>query len=138
MAKKTVRKLTSFDRPACRLIRERLEAILKPLAEELGVAITLGNARFSETTVNFKTEVAIIGENGAETKSVRDFRRMAPVYGMKEEHLGLEFAFNGDTFKITGAQPSSRKYPILAQKIGTTKTFKFPSATVLFALAAKG
>jgi len=122
-------KLKSFDRQTIRLLRERIDSALRPLAQEYGISITAGNASFSAENVRLKLELAVIGENGVESAQVVEFRKYAPLLGLKAEDLGKTFLFNGKPYTIVGAKLSSRKYPILA-KNKNGKVYKFQAHDV--------
>lgn len=126
-------KVSQFDRPTIRLLRDKLEAAVKSVADEYGIAINFGSARFTDANVSFKTELAVIGESGAVRQIVTDFKRYAPLWGLNAEDLGRSFVSRGTMFRIVGAKPSSRKYPILAENI-EGKVYKFSTDQVLLAL----
>lgn len=61
-------------------------------------------------------------------REVTDYNRYREVYDLPE--LGSEFVDRGETFTITGLNPRSTKYPVLATR-ADGKRFKFPVITVL-------
>ena len=126
-------KITAIDRSQCRRIRAELEHAIDAQGEvwkELGLAVKVGNVSFNSSNMVAKIEVAIIGENGVvETREVRDFKLLAPVYGFEESDLGREFKAGGKTYKIVGCLSRATKAPILAER-SDGKQFKFPAAMV--------
>jgi hypothetical protein len=123
-------KLKSFDRQTIRLLRERIDSALHQIAQEYGISITAGNARFTPENVRLKLELAVIGENGVESIAAVDFRKYAILLGLKSEDLGKTFLFRGKPYTIVGAKTSSHKYPILA-KNKNGKVYKFQSQDVM-------
>ena len=51
-------------------------------------------------------------------------------YGLPPDCLGDEFKRAGVTYRITGANPKCRRYPITAERISDGKGFKFPAEDV--------
>ena len=128
-----------MNRQKAKVLRMTLENILeeaKAKLEALGVAASLGNARYSDTDCTFKLELANVGEDGvAQTAEVTDFKTSATLYGLEAGDLGKIFLHpSGRRFKITGCKPRSRKYPICADEVATGKQCKFPASTVLVGL----
>jgi len=127
-------KITKLDRPTVKYFRKRLEAAVKPLAEELGVAIDLGNCTFKTNNCRFQLRVAVLDPNGkAITQEIDSFRSSAKLFGLEPDDLGREFIFQGQSYTICGLKPKSRKYPVIARS-GNGKNYKFACRTVLEAL----
>ena len=128
--------ITKFDRNVCRILRERLDAALVGLGEELGVSIRAGHISFSPGNANVKLEVAVILPDGTvQTEEIEDFQALAELYGLKKGDLGRTFQKGSHAYTISGMKPKSRKYPILATR-DDGRRFKFPVSTVKAALAS--
>jgi len=126
-----------FDRASVKLTRGRLEEALKGFGEELGCQVHVGNATFDHdgTNCTFKVELAVVGAGGVvQTKEMSNFRQLAVLYGLKPEDLDAEFSARGEKYRITGANPKSGKYPIIAERVKDGKAFKFSEAVVRSAL----
>lgn len=124
-----------FDRETVRLLHERMQTALDPLGRELNVKFLVGNARYTADNVRFKVEAASIQANGEVVdETVADFKRLAPLYGLKATDLGREVVINGREFVITGLKPRSHSYPILARCKRSGKIFKLPQVDVMRAL----
>lgn len=118
-------KITQFDRPTVKALRERLDEALADVGLELGLSIKAGNARFGPTNVTFKVEAAVLdAEGSAQTKEATEFKQLAPLYGLQEADLGRTFMFRGKPYEIVGAKFNSPKYPILARN-RSGKVYKF-------------
>jgi hypothetical protein len=130
--------ISKFDRATCATLAAAIKKALEPVAEEFGVALTMRGGSFGATNYQPKMEFAIKAPDGIVlTREAQDFKQMAAFYGLTPEHLGAQFAFGGNTYKITGLAARSNKRPILAQD-ATGRTFKFSDKDVVRLLAPKG
>jgi hypothetical protein len=130
-------KITKLDKPTVKYLRERLRTIVKPLAQELGVAIDLGNCSFAANNCRFQLKVALLDSSGeAITEDADCFRVNAKLFGFEPDDLGREFSFQGQPYTICGLKPKSCKYPVIARS-DNGKNYKFPCRTVLSALGRK-
>jgi len=131
--------IQKIDRNAVTEIRQKLQDQLDSVAAELGVRIQVGNASYDgvgNMNVTYKVEVAVLDADGnVQDRAAVDFARDAALYGLKSDDLGTEFVCRGKTYRITGLQRRARKAPILAELVGTGKTYKFPAVTVKMLLA---
>ncbi len=119
-----------MDKAKAKLIREAADKALAPMAEELGLQITVKSGTFDGGQITFKVEFAEINEGGiVKTKEATDFEHYAHRYGMTAEHLGATFESRGETFTIVGCKPRATKMPILA-KNSAGKGYKFNDADV--------
>lgn len=128
--------IKTFDRDTVRMFNDEMHAALKGLAEKYGVHVKNAGATFARdgSNVTYKVAVAVIGEGGVpETKERAAFVQLAVLYGLQPTDLDETFVHAGDTVKIIGLAPKSRKFPILGTKHG--KTYKFPVEVVKAGLA---
>jgi hypothetical protein len=124
-----------MDRPQVRELREKLEAALAPLAEELELTITVGGGTYTSNNVVFKVELAEIAEDGmAMSREAESFKVYAYRYGLKPEHLGQQFMYAGKTYKLVGAKPKSTRYPLVAEEVPSGKRIKMSPDLVKMAL----
>jgi hypothetical protein len=129
--------ITRFDKSAVKYIRKRLKAAVKPLAEELGVAIVIGNCTFNTSNCRFQLKIAVLGSDGkAVTEESESFVSNAKLFGFEPDDLGKKFIFQGQSYTICGFKPKSRKYPLIARS-DNGKDYKFACRTVLGALGRK-
>jgi len=127
-------KITKLNRPTVKYIRKRMEAAVKPLAEELGVVIDLANCTFKTNNCRFQLKVAVLNSDGeAMTEEIDSFRSNAKLFGLDPDDLGREFIYRGQSYTICGFKPKSRKYPVIARS-GNGKDYKFACRTVIGAL----
>lgn len=124
-------KVNSLDRTSVRQINSEIESALKAVAEKYGVAIKVGNSRFSNNNCTTKIEIATVAESGEVlTKEAVDFNRYASSMFQITKKLGDTFEFRYDTYEIVGLKPRSSKYPVLAKNLSNNKTFKFPANAI--------
>jgi len=125
--------IKSIDKATAKLLAAKIQEALQDLAEEHGVSIKRGNGTFSPDGNNFtlKLEINMLDESGEViTKEMTDFKDLAHQYGLKPEDLGREFIHNNMTYKVIGLKSRAYKTPILCQRVGTEKIFKFPENSV--------
>ena len=127
-------KIKKLDRPTVKYIKKRLESAVKPLAEELGVAIDLGNCTFKTSNCKFQLKFAVLDPDGkAMTEESESFTSSAKLFGLEPDDLGKEFMYRRQSYTICGLKPKSRKYPVIARS-DNGKDYKFACRTVLEAL----
>jgi len=130
-------KFDRFDRDNLRTLRADLDAALKGVADKYGINLALGTGRFDPESVTWKLTGNVVRNASVKTKEALDFERFAASWGLEKSDLGAEFSQGRKSFVITGAKPSSHKYPILAKEIRTGKTYKFSPVLVKMYLGKK-
>ena len=132
--------IKTFDRPAVRAVMDECEEALKAVADRHGLKLVRKSCSYlgNECPVAFKLQTVVTDVSGeVVTSEAQDFKRCAVLFGLKPEDLGREFVSpQGKRFKICGAKPRNRKYPILAKCVTTGRVYKFPEDQVVRALAA--
>ena len=127
-------KIKGLDRPTVKHITKRLETAVRPLAEELGLAIEIGSCTFNTSNCRFQLKVSVLdGDGKAITEESESFRSNAKLFGLEPDDLGKEFVFRGQSYNICGLKPKSRKYPVIARS-DNGKDYKFTCRMVLSAL----
>lgn len=114
-----------FDRKKVREINAEIEAAIAKVATKHGLDFKMGNSRFSKTEITTKYTVSIVGEAGVGlTKEARNWDIYAPMYGIKDFHVGDKFSpfRSHKVFTIIGWNARSPKYSVLAESDG--KTYK--------------
>ena len=122
----------SINREKLVRIRRDLEAALELVAKEHGITFGIGKMKFGADS--FKVELVAFEDCG-DGQSVKEieFRKYAPGFGLAADNFGKKITLGPDTFTISGIARKSYKYPVLADKDGTT--YKLPVADVLAALS---
>ena len=112
-------------------IKQRLRQTLKPLAEELGVAIDLDRFTFTACDCKAQLHLAVLDYDGGWIKEeVQAFRRYAESFGLKSTDLWREFVYHGQSYTIWGIDPENPKHPIIATSTSDA-AFEFDCRTVL-------
>jgi hypothetical protein len=129
-------KITKFDPATCRALSDRIKAALQPLAESLGVTITMGGGKYEAGYYDPKLRVSVVGADGTiGSPEAAAFRQLAHLYGLKAEDLGKTFRAQGDTLTITGLRTRAAKRPIVARAT-SGKSYVFPAEDVKRLLGA--
>jgi hypothetical protein len=127
-------KITTLDKPKIKYIRKRMETVLKPLAQELGVTIDVCNCSYQQSNCKFQVKLAVMDSAGnAVTEEIDFFRESAKLFGLEASDMGKEFTYRGSIYTICGLNPKSRKYHIIAKGANGNR-YKFPCRIVLKAL----
>jgi len=130
-------KIKGLDRPTVKHITKRLETAVKPLAEELGLAIEIGSCTFNTSNCRFQMKVSVLDCDGkAISEESESFRSNAKLFGLEPDDLGKKFVCRGQPYTICGLKPKSSKYPVIARS-DNGKDYKFACRTVLLALGRK-
>lgn len=115
---------------------EALEVLKAHFGDRLHVE--RGNATFGSGHAKIQYVFAKVDDAGPLTPERTEFERYAQSYGLKPEHLGTEFATDGERYCISGLSTGSPKYPILAKRVRDGRTYKFTPLRVRTALGMRG
>lgn len=129
--------VTKFTPSNVRTILEECREALEPVAEKHGLVLDNKGRTYQRDAlpVMFQLLVRQEDEDGNALKTeAKDFLKAGRMYGFEPGDLGKEFKSRGETFRITGLKPKSRKYPVLAENVKTGKSYKFPADVVKAAL----
>ncbi len=130
-------KITKLDRDKIKYIRKRIESVLKPLADELGVVIDVCNCTFQSSNCRFQLKVAVLDSGGKPvTEEIELFNCSAKLFGLEPDDMGREFIYRGQSYIVCGINPKSRKYPVIARSVNG-KNYKFTCEIVIKALGRK-
>lgn len=129
-------KITTFNPTVCKALDARIKAALAPLAEELGIQITIGGGSYLGGSYKPKFEVAVITADGLVlTPEAMAFKQCAGMLGLKPDDLGRTFPSVGNrTMKITGYRTRAHRRPITTVCVEDGKTYVFETDAVKRAL----
>lgn len=131
-------KITQFDKVSLDLIEKRVEAALRPLAEELGLHIHRNGGRYSDSNFDMKVRISLTDPSGkAIPKHTDTFKLHADILGMKVSDLGRTVRCAGREFELTGYNPRCHKFPFVGKDPITGKEFKLPLKAVKTSLGYK-
>lgn len=117
-----------FNRDNLKELRGVLQGYFREIKENYGVDIRIGSMTYDANKFTARIEANILPEG--KTLAEADFEEHARVWGLMEADLGREFRFKGDTYRIIGARPRARKYPIIGMQLSTGRKFVFPPEAV--------
>lgn len=126
--------ITQFDRAACKTVADKALESLIPMAVSLGLHIRKLPGNYSGTTFTMKIEFSTIDEEGVANTGIRkDYLFHCPWFNLKPEWLDKVFFLDstGESYKVIGLKPKSRKFPVLAEEVKSKKVYKFPATTVM-------
>jgi len=130
--------IKKFDRATCRLIGEQAVSELQEWATKNGITVRKAGGKFSPNEYTMKITFNVKDENGeVQTNAMRDFKQLAPMYGLKESDFRETFVSRGTTYRIVGLKARAYKYPIIVERVIDSKGFKFPPEVVKTCLSRK-
>lgn len=121
-----------MDKQNAKQVRKAVESALAVVGQELGISFDLGNITYyaSGFRASIKGEVINKSEYVKATESHSNYiqsRRM----GFEEDVIGKFFSYNGDVYRIDSFSPRSKRYPIIATKIGGDRQYKMSPRAVV-------
>ena len=123
--------IKKFDRATCRLIGEQAVSELQEWATKHGITVRKAGGRWSPDEYNMKLTFNVKNAQGeVQTNAMRDFKQLAPMYGLKESDFHETFSSRGTTYRIMGLKARAYKYPIQVERVSDKKGFKFPAEIV--------
>ena len=106
-------KVTNFDKPTIKAIRQAMDNALAQVADEYGITINTGNARFSGNEVTFKVKANTLDATGsANTKEAQMFDLYKHSEGIGHLNVGDTVTLQGQSFILKGYNTRARKSPI--------------------------
>jgi hypothetical protein len=113
-----------------------MNALLTPLGEQLGVAISVGRAKYTQNNITFNVEVAKVSATGEVVgRMVEDFLLNCTRYGLKETDLNRVIKFQGTEYQIIGCNPRCWKKSILLKDVARGTIHKSDPSSVAWAIS---
>ena len=99
-------KISKFDKPTCRVLREKLQEVLNSSEDLQDLEVKMGNMTYEDTRVTIKLEFMVRGSLTQEESKLEIFLQNWPGNGTKivKENKG---------YTLTGYNPRDRKFPFL-------------------------
>ncbi|MFW6008158.1 MAG: hypothetical protein ACOCP8_02730 [archaeon] len=123
------RNIEKLDRNTIREIKTIIENSLEDELKKKGISLEIGDCCFDDNNATYKVKISVLENGVAKTKERQDFKKMAPLYGLKENDLDKTFTFKGKQYTIIGFLRKAKKYQILVKR-EDDKKFKFPISIV--------
>ena len=105
-----------MDKLKIQQLRSAIEAAIKPLELEHGVAFEVGSANYNRTGCKFNFNV--VEAQSPDQKGMNflelTFRAKCESFGLRADDFGKSFIAHGETFTISGLKPKNRKFPVIA------------------------
>lgn len=115
-------------------IRKALEISLEVIGEAHGVAFDIGKMTYSHSGFRCPLEAFEVSDTGVSADQVK-FEQAAHFFDLSPSDYGRVFWMGRDQWKLVGIELKNRKYPIIAEKVGSGKTYKLESRHVQIAIA---
>ena len=111
---KHIMKVQQFDKPTIKAIRQAMDQALAQVANQYGITINTGNARFTGNEVTFKVKANTVdGATGnAITKEAQTFELVKHQEGIGHLSVGDTVILQGKEFTLKGFNTRARKSPI--------------------------
>jgi hypothetical protein len=133
-------KITRFDKQLLKNLRTELDGVLAEFAKKYGIIASLGNARFTPNSVNWKFTLAANGggsvDNPINSVEAATFVNKCFIYGLSKDDLNKTIVLRGDRCKIVGLNPRRHKYPVICENSNGTR-YVYSDAEVRAALLAQ-
>lgn len=118
--------IKAFDKQNLKTLREDITAALSQIEQKHGIKLSLGNIRFTATTLGAKLEAMIVDGSApavdGHVKWQKQFKQNAVFYGLSPDDLGKEFTYSNKKYKIVGAMSDkATSDEIIVQKEGSDK-----------------
>lgn len=106
--------VTQFDKQNLKAIRVAMDNALAQVAQQYGITINTGNARFSGNEVTFKVKANTVDSatGTAITKEARMFELVKQQEGIGHLSVGDTITLQGKSFILKGYNSRARKSPI--------------------------
>lgn len=131
--------ITTFNKPACKMIGERVPAALDALAKELGVTFAYAGGSIGSSSFTLKLEVKTADPDALDAAARREFNNYCSLYGLEPTDYGVEFEIPGrGRYRLVGFAVSRSKYPIRCLNLAKCEVSVWTRDIVRFVIAARG
>lgn len=126
-------KISKLDRASLMSLDEEIFAAVKKIADARGLVATQKGGRFERLgtsgTISYGFAVPAdspIAVAAGETKKNLE-AELLTMYGVQ---LGTDFFCDGELYRVTGYKITARRTPIIAERVSTKRSYRFPLQTV--------
>ena len=124
--------IQQFDKKTLKALREDMNHVLKAIELQYGIKIEVGNARYSDNEVTFKTKCNTLNKQGtAITKEAQNWPLYAELNGVNQFKVGDRITINGKVFTIEGWNTRAKKSPVMIKEVSTNKSYKCPKEVLV-------
>ena len=111
------------DKIKLKLLRNRVQAELNKVGEEIGCKIDLGNIRYSDNSATSKITVSELIDGNAMTPEAEAFLMLCHLHGLAKDDLFRPFMKDGVEYKIIGYKSRATKKPFQIMRIIDSKQY---------------
>jgi hypothetical protein len=123
-------KMKTIDKAALHALRPRIDAALKALGEELGIAFAATSGSYGDNSGHFKLTIAIDDPALQEAAARREFNSYCQLFDLLPEDFGREVQINGKAHRVSGLALNRSKFPIKMIEVATGKEMLFSEKVV--------
>ena len=110
-------KINCFDKSILRNLRDDMNAALASVADKHGITIAVGNASYTDTTVTYKIDCVVIGDDGVAKDKYRvTLENLYPHYVDKPCKIGGRLRAT-----VVGYNSRGHKYPFMVKGLDGKK-----------------
>jgi hypothetical protein len=105
--------IRKFNKDNLKMLRAEIEAALKPVAEQHGIKINLGNISFSAS--EFRTQLTVsVTEDLNDEKVIERNTRDSKLVGYSDNIVGKKISYRGNPYTVTGINLRKPKFCVVA------------------------
>ncbi|PSU31698.1 hypothetical protein [Photobacterium lutimaris] len=112
--------IKKFTPSHCDTIREKVNAALIDVANELGIEIKLGKMTYGDEHIKAPMTITIAG---GDSKEMIDLKERLDILDLQESDLEIIFKLNREDFKLTGFNTRASKNNAIITRVKDDKTF---------------
>lgn len=128
---------TQFNNDGYKMLSAEMVHELNDLAQRHGLDIDCAGGSLGQNEMTIKVRCRTTDTDAIQRAEKARFGQTCHHVGLEASDYGLEFAYNGDRFRITGVKPSRPKYPISAVSLRDKRSFKLPHGAAAAVKAAR-
>lgn len=111
-------KISKFDKPTCRVLREKLQEVLNSSEDLQDLEVKVGSMSYDDTKVSIRLELNVRGAPSEDEVSLDNFIKAWPEKGK------TSIWKNNGNYTLIGLRWRNRKYPFIYRDNRDQKTYK--------------
>jgi len=104
-------------------VRQDIKDALASVEDKHGIVFDFNNISYGDDHFSLRLK-ANVGSDVSEIAK-KDWNKYAVLFGLTEDDFGATFKYGGETYKIVGIKPRSKKYPLIVEN-EKGKKYKMP------------
>ena len=108
--------IKTFDRVAARAVQDEAEKALEAIATKYGLTVAQHGGTIEPLCLVAKFAFRVTDQQATETAARKAFDQYCTLFDMTPAHFGAVFSYKNSTYRVSGLNLSSGKYPIQATR----------------------